>query len=200
MSGTSSGAARFDAAYYRRFYHDPRTRVAGASDAARLADMVRGLLRYYRVPVRRVVDVGCGTGLLLRALQRRWPRAHCVGVEHSDWAARRYGWQRGSVETFSDRHGFDLVVCNDVLQYLDDGAARRAIDNLSALCRGALLFGVMTRRDYDELADRELSDAVGRFRTGSWYRRALSRDFEGVGSGVFLKRELLRPVWELEGS
>src|SRR5262245_40263175 len=34
-------------------------------------------------PVRRVADLGCGTGELTRTLLERWPRAEVVGVDHS---------------------------------------------------------------------------------------------------------------------
>ena len=91
------------------------------------------------------------------------------------------------------------MVCNDVLQYLADDEAAAAIGNISALCRGALYVGVMTRNDVEGLADLGLSDTEGYFRSGRWYRHRLDPHFEAVGSGIFLKRELMRPVWELEG-
>jgi len=51
---------RFDAAYYRRFYgrrpvHDRRT-------IAQLAAGVMGMARWWRIPIRSVLDVGAGKG------------------------------------------------------------------------------------------------------------------------------------------
>jgi SAM-dependent methyltransferase len=85
-----------------------------------MAEFISAYLRYLEIDVRRILDVGCGLGHLLRALARRFPRARTVGVEQSDYLCERYGWEKGSVTAYESGTPFDLVVCNDVLQYLDD--------------------------------------------------------------------------------
>ena len=189
----------FDRAYYERFYLRGRTRARVAAEASRTADLVFGAARHYEIEVRRILDLGAGTGLLLRALGRRFPRARCVGVELSPWAARRYGWIEASLLDFADPHGFDLVVCSDVLQYLDDRAAAQAIERLAALCRGLLYVTAVTRHDLAHSCDEALSDLRGHFRSGAWYRRRLARDFLDLGSGLRLKAAAGAAVWELEG-
>ena len=77
-------AARFDQAYYDRFYRDPATRCASVEDARVQADFLAGYLRYLEVPVHEIVDIGCGLGRLLRALDKHfrgrvpwgWKAAH----------------------------------------------------------------------------------------------------------------------------
>ena len=191
-------AERFDRAYYERFYLRGRTRARVAAEASRTADLLYGATRYYEIDVRRLVDLGAGTGFTLRALGRRFPRATQIGVELSPWAARTYGWQEMSLLDFEDPHGFDLVVCNDVIQYLDDAGAARAIEHLAGLCRGLLYLTAVTRHDLAHTCDQEISDLEGNFRSADWYRRRLRRHFVDVGSGLFLKASEGPAVWELE--
>ena len=60
---------RFDAAYYRRFYQDPATRVLDSRAVARLANFVAAYLRHLGLPLRSVLDLGCGIGLWRQALR-----------------------------------------------------------------------------------------------------------------------------------
>ena len=53
----------FDEAYYQRFYFDKKTSVIDPEHAKRLGTFVCSYLSYLRVPVQRVLDVGCGIGL-----------------------------------------------------------------------------------------------------------------------------------------
>ncbi|MEE4298026.1 MAG: class I SAM-dependent methyltransferase [Pseudomonadales bacterium] len=191
-------AEGFDRAYYERFYLRGRTRARVAAEASRTADLIFGAARHYQIDVRRLVDLGAGTGFMLRALGRRFPRAARIGVELSPWAARRYGWVEGSLLDFQDPHGFDLVVCNDVIQYLDDAQAARAIDHIAGLGRGLLYLTALTRHDLEHTCDQDISDLRGHFRSADWYRRRLRCHFVDVGSGLYLAASAGSAVWELE--
>lgn len=190
--------ARFDAAYYRRFYRNPRTRATDPGATRRLAGFIAAYAAHLGIRVRRAVDVGCGTGDLLRALAQHWPSARMDGVEVSEWACARYGWQRASAVEFVRPAQYDLVVCTDVLQYLDDHAASRALANLCASSRALLYVGARTRRDVDDRADPSRSDLSGHYRSANWYRRRLARDYVALGGALFVRKELELPVWELE--
>lgn len=191
-------ARHFDEAYYRRYYEDPRTRVAAPEEIRALADFVCGYLRYMDLPVRRVLDMGCGMGTWKTELRRHFPRAKFTGVERSEYLCRRFGWKRGSVDTFESARPFDLVICQDVLQYLPHRAAATAMTRLSALCRGALFFAALTREDWEENCDQALTDGTGYLRNGRWYRRRLKKDFVNAGGGVFVKRDAEVVLYELE--
>ena len=144
-----------------------------------------------------IVDLGCGVGTTLRALGREFPGARLQGVERSDYLCGRYGWTPGSVEDYRDGRPYDLVVCHDVLGYLDDAACARAIGNIADLCRGAAYVSVITADDagaYD--ADR--TDAAQTLRPAAWYRRRLARHFLHVGGGLHLKKPVDTVVWALE--
>jgi len=191
-------AMRFDAAFYRRFYLDPRTRVASRADAERLGNMFCAQLAYLGVPVRRVLDAGCGLGHMRGPVRRFFPRARYTGLETSEWLCRRHGWIRGTVEDFQPREPFDLVICHDVLQYLADRAAVRALANLGRLTRSALFVSVLTREDWQRHADQSRTDALVHLRPAAWYRRRLWRRFRPLNGGLLLRRGLKPLLWELE--
>jgi SAM-dependent methyltransferase len=189
---------RFDRRYYDRYYRDPASRAMSPASAARLAQFLHAYLSYLGLPVRRILDIGCGVGYLLRAVARRYPAARVTGIEHSVHACERYGWQRGSVVDFAPAKPYDLVICNDVLPYLDDRDCVKAIANLAALSRGALYLGALTAEDSVGVCDAAHTDLDVHLRPARWYRRHLEREFVTLGGGVFLRRPVGVPLWSLE--
>ena len=188
----------FDAAYYERFYLDPRTRVAEPLDVEVQARFLCGYLDYLKIDLRWILDLGCGLGRLREPLLARFPRARYTGVEVSGHLCAELGWVHDSVATFRSRRRFDLVICQDVLQYLDDTEAAQALDNLARHCRGALFFGALTREDWEENCDQARTDGNGYLRDGAWYRRRLAPAFVCAGGGVFVARRAGVVMFELD--
>jgi SAM-dependent methyltransferase len=190
----------FDAGFYRRYYVNPATRVASRADALKLGRFVCSYVDYLGFRVKRVLDAGCGLGHLRVAVCERFPRARYVGLETSEYLCRRYGWQRASIAEYAPKEPFDLVICHDVLQYLDDDrVASRALANLGRLCRGALYFSVLTGGDWRRNADHARTDSGVRLRPAAWYQARLLRHFRPVGGGLLVRRGLEPLLWELEG-
>ncbi|GAB4141349.1 MAG: class I SAM-dependent methyltransferase [Planctomycetota bacterium] len=198
MAGARTQSRSFDAAFYRRFYEDRRTAVSDAREVHRLCEFVLAYLRFLRIPVRSVLDVGCGLGRWKKALARQRPGISYLGVEVSDYLCDRFGWRKGSAVDYSPGRRFDLVICQSVLQYLGDEDAERAIANLARLCRGALYLEVLTRGDWESNCDRRRTDGNVNLRQGSWYRRRLARGFWNCGGGVFVRRTRPVALYELE--
>ncbi len=194
----SDSGAGFDRAYYERYYFDPRTAVTSRSEMRARARLIAAYAQHLGLPVRRVLDAGCGVGLLRAPLRRALPRAEYVGLESSEYLCRRYGWLHGSLESYRASEPFDLVICYDVLQYLDDGQARRALASLARLCRGVLYFSALTLLDWRRHCDRLRTDPNVQLRSADWYRRALVRCFRPVGAGFWIRRGAPLVSWELE--
>jgi SAM-dependent methyltransferase len=188
----------FDARFYRRYYLDPKTRVASRADAMRLGRFACAWVDYLGFRVRRVLDAGCGLGHFRAPVREHFPCARYVGLEASEYLCRRHGWVQGSVADYAPKEPFDLVFCHDVLQYLDDRNASRALANLGRLCRGALYFSVLTAEDWRRNADRARTDSGVSLRPAAWYRRRLARNFRHLGGGVLARRGFDPLLWELE--
>jgi SAM-dependent methyltransferase len=188
----------FDQDYYQRFYYNPRTAVTSRAEMRARGRMIAACVEYVGLPVKSILDAGCGVGMLRAPLMRAFPAAQYVGLEYSDYLCKRFGWRQGSVATLRTRERFDLVVCYDVLQYLGVPEARRAIANLARVCRGALYFGALTTEDWRDNCDQSRTDRIPGLRPGAWYRRELKRAFRPVGCGVWLKREVNLTLWDLD--
>ncbi len=189
---------RFDRDYYRRYYLNPRTAVISRAEMRARARLIAAYALHIGLPVRRILDAGCGTGAMRSTLLRRLPRSIYVGLETSEYLCRRFGWEQGLIEAYQAQAPFDLVVCYDVLQYLDDKRAGAALANFARLCRGVLYCTVLTRQDWLHNCDRKRTDANVYLRAGAWYRARLRRGFREIGAGFWVRRGAPLTIWELE--
>ena len=190
--------ASFDRDYYRRYYGNPRTRVTSSAEMNRRAALVAAVLKHYELPIRSIVDVGCGRGLLRRPLLAEFPRARYCGVELSGYLCRRHGWTQASVLDLDTNDPFDLTICYDVLQYLDARSATGALERLARATRIVLYFSALTTEDWRDNCDQSRTDRNVYLRLGDWYRRRLARHFTPVGLGLWRKKGYTLVQWELE--
>lgn len=188
----------FSAAYFRKFYLNPATRVITAAEMRTRAALIESALKQCQIPVRRILDAGCGIGLLQKPFKEFLPQARYFGLEASEYLCSRFGWSFGSIVDFVARKPFDLVVCYDVLQYLPDAQASRAIANLGRLSGAALYVSALTTEDWRENCDRSRTDRAVHLRSGAWYRRRLNKWFRYIGFGLWVRRNVTAILWEME--
>jgi SAM-dependent methyltransferase len=191
-------ANNFSAAYFRKFYLNAATRVVTAAEMRSRAALIASALKQCQIPVRRILDAGCGIGLLQKPFKEFLPRARYAGLEASEYLCGRFGWTLGSIVDFEARNPYDLVICYDVLQYLPDAEAARAIVNLGRLSRAALYVSALTMEDWRENCDRSRTDRAVHLRPGAWYRRRLNKWFRYVGFGIWIRKNVTAILWEME--
>lgn len=194
----NKAATDFGPAYFRRFYLNTATRVVTPTEMLVRARLIAAVLAQAGVSVRSILDAGCGIGLLRKPFRKILPRAHYAGLEASEYLCARFGWIRGSVVDYVPSKPRDLVVCYDVLQYLGDRDAGRAIANLANLTRAALYISALTREDWRDNCDRTRTDRHVHLRPGDWYRRRLKRHFRYLGFGVWLRKDITAILWDME--
>jgi trans-aconitate methyltransferase len=85
----------------------------------------------------RAIDVGCGTGHLLRELVDRVDGIEVCGIDHAPHGIARAGelvptarLEVADMYSFDPGATFDLVICTEVLEHVPDpaGAMRRLVD------------------------------------------------------------------------
>jgi SAM-dependent methyltransferase len=169
---------RYDRAYFRKWYRDPRYRVHTRAERARTVHLAVAIAEYLLGrPLRSVLDVGSGEGQWHDLLRRIRPRARYVGVDSSEYAVRTFGSRRnlrhGSFErldTLGLRGPFDLVVCAGVINYLAPEVFARGLAALRPLLGGVAFLEMFTAED-------EVVGNTAGFerRPREFYRRLLAR-------------------------
>lgn len=125
-----------------------RHALVQAMTAAHLADIAA---RHRLTGGGRILEIGCGTGLLTREIRARWPAAWLIATDLSpqmlDRAAKRGAADQllvmdGEAPVFEGRW-FDLILSSLAVQWFDD--LPLALARLSGLLRpgGSLYFSTM---------------------------------------------------------
>ncbi len=166
----------YDRRYFERWYRRPGSRVESPAALRRRVAMVVAMSeRYLERPLGSVLDVGCGEGRWRSELKRLRPGIAYLGVDASHYAIERFGRRRnlrfggfGELADLDLGGPFDLVVCADVLHYLDDAELARGLPALVRLTGGAAFLEVLTSEDPIEgdlrgLVRRDAAGYVGRF-------------------------------------
>jgi len=161
-------------------------------------DAVVAALRAVRP--RRVIDVGCGTGLLATRLRRELDGASLVGCDfshgmlvHAHTHAEPVAWVQGDAQHLPFRDASaDAIVSTEALHWFPD--QRRALSEFfRVLAPGGhvLVALVSTPNDAVRTVFRLGSRALGQ--PFDWPTRAEMRDlFEGAGFRVETQRRVFR--------
>lgn len=165
---------RYDRAYFDRWYRHPDTRIRTEGElrykvglVVSVAELVLGR------QVRSVLDVGCGEARWFPEMKRIRPSVRYTGIDSSDYVVERFGKSRnvkkGSFATLGDlkfRGEFDIIVCADVMHYLEGAELRSGLGAITQLLRGVAYFDIAVREDEPEGDLRGWKD-----RSAAWYRR-----------------------------
>jgi Methyltransferase domain len=189
---------RFDEAYYHRFYESPKTRVYSSDEHAALAQFVLSFLRWNRVEVKTVLDIGAGVAPWKYWIEKHHPDVAYTGTEVSQAMCKKHELLHRDIARWRDRKKHDLVVCQGVLQYLPDPDVAPAVANIAAMAKGAVYIEVTTRSDLQTICDKTRTDVDIFVRNGSYYRGILSKHFVNVGAGIWWTKERPLPFYELE--
>ena len=134
----------YDQAYFERWYRDPRYALFHHGMLPRRVQLAVAASEYLlERPIRSVLDVGCGEGRWRPLLKHVRPRIRYVGVDSSPYVVARYGKRRhlrlgrlGQLGQLGLEGCFDLIVCSDVLHYVERDELRRGLQAIARLLEG----------------------------------------------------------------
>jgi SAM-dependent methyltransferase len=152
----------YDREYYRRWYRDPSTRIGTAETTRRKASLAVSAAEFMLTrPIESVLDVGCGDGLWLAAIKKLRPRIKYVGVDPSEYVVQRLSRRHemrlgtlGDLARLKFRKPFDLIVCADVIQYVENEDLGRGLAEIRRLTGGVAYIEAFTVEDNME-GDRD---------------------------------------------
>ena len=164
----------YDRAYFERWYRDPKDRVATRDSLERKVRMAIGVAEFLMGRrVGTILDVGCGEAPWFPVIRRLRPDANYTGIDSSDYVLERFGGARnirrgslGRLGKMKLRGDIDLIVCADVLQYVDERELERGLRAIRQLLGGVAYIEAFTTEDQME-GDR----AGWHERTAAQYRR-----------------------------
>jgi trans-aconitate 2-methyltransferase len=143
---------------------------------------------------RRILDLGCGTGWLARAMAERWPKAHVTGVDNSPEMLREAGkltiagrleFALGDIAQWSPREPVDLLVSNAALQWIDDH--ERLLGRLAAMVNPGGVLAVQMPTNFRSPSHTAIYDTAAEPR------------FVAKLSGIGLRRDSVQPTaWYVE--
>src|SRR5437870_5196216 len=145
----------YDREYFRRWYGDASTRIGNAESTRRKARLaVSAAESLLGRPVRTVLDIGCGAGLWLAALKRIRPEVRYLGIDPSPYVVARLGRRHdvrpgslGELAAMKLKRPFDLVVCADVIQYVNSPDLRRGLAEVRRLTGGVAYLEALSAED-----------------------------------------------------
>jgi SAM-dependent methyltransferase len=126
-------------------------------------------------------------------------RAEYTGIDSSDYVIERFGRSRHIIKgSFGGlrnvRGAFDLVICSDVLHYVNDDELRRGLPHLERLTDGVAFIEVLTAED------QIIGDIEGLIRrpAASYRRQFTKAGFAQAGPYCWIPRVTQQDASELE--
>ncbi len=167
---------RYDRAYFDKWYRDEQ--VNSPAEVRRKVVLAVATAEYFlQRSIRSVLDIGCGEGQWLLHLRAIRPRVRYLGLDPSAYAVRQFGKTRnirrasfGDLPSLQLTRKFDLVVCSDVLHYVEEEEIKNGLREIARLCEGIAFLEVLTKED-DIVGD--LEGLISR--PAAWYRKTFGR-------------------------
>lgn len=193
---------QYDRAYFDKWYRSWDNKVSTAAEVRRKVAMAVSIAEYFlRRPLRSVLDVGCGEAAWLPHLRALRPRISYQGLDPSDYVVARFGKKRNIRKaSFADlphldlRTTYDLVVCSDVLHYVDEASIPVGVEAISRWTHGAAYLEVLTKED-DVIGDLDGLEQ----RPAAYYRKLFTKaGLVAVGPYTWLSPQISDIAAELE--
>jgi SAM-dependent methyltransferase len=202
----------YDRSYFDRWYRDPAQAVILGSHLSRRVRLAVAAAEYVlEREIESVLDVGCGEAPWRTILKKLRPHARYVGIDPSPYVVQRYGKTRnivlggvGDLGTSAVsrallgvgvRPPFDLIVCSDVLHYVDTKDLGRGLRAIGRWVGGGMAFLEFFTKDDQTEGDTEEFKP----RPAATYTRLLrAAGLTHLGLHCYVGREVAREIMAFE--
>ena len=183
-------AKQYDREYFDRWYRPTGGNPGAAGFLRRKVALAVASCEYYiGRPLRSVLDVGCGEAAWRAPLLRLRPGIDYLGLDSSEYATQRYGRSRNVRQVDFAQLGelrfarsVDLIVCSDVMHYLDAATLRKGLSGFAELGHGTAFIELFCRGDQAEGDEQDWHR-----RPAGFYRKAFAAaGLLAVGSHCYL--------------
>lgn len=196
------GDKRYDRDYFDRWYHNTDTRVMSPGALRRRVAMVVALTEHFlHRPIENVLDVGCGEGSWRAPLKKLRPKIRYLGLDTSPYVIERFGRRRNiyplSLGQLAEQRfdtPFDLIICANVLHYVDASELRRGLSGFRELLYGMAYLETYVRGDPVRGDHHDF-----KARPASWYRKVFAEaGMVACGPQAWLHEDLAAKLSALE--
>jgi predicted TPR repeat methyltransferase len=190
----------YNQAYFEHWYRGQSIQQPAAL-ARKVAVAVAITELHIGGPIRTVLDVGCGEALWRKPLLKLRPNLQYQGVDASEYVVQRYGKSRnivlanfGQMQQLRIGPPVDLLICADVMHYIQSSELKRGLQGFTELCTGAAYLDVFCRND------KPTGDFNGFIaRSAAQYRHLFQQaGFIALGSHCYLSAHHNNPASALE--
>lgn len=193
---TGMPRSNFNESFFKRFYTN--TPVHSRREIESLATAVHNMCTWWDASISSVLDVGAGLGYWRDWYASNHRRVKVRSIDVSEHACAKYHHELRDISTWQPDRGFDLVICQSVLQYLSNSRAEAAIENLAVATKQVMFLEVPTLSDLKHIVDRQSTDFNIYARSGEWYRKRLVKHFTRAGAGLWIAKASGIALYELE--
>lgn len=190
-------SARFDAAYFERFYGSTASRDAVSRQAGLSANLCASAFGLLDLPLCSIADVGCGPGPIKAAFAAIDPTIDYAGFDASEFACAQFGWTLFDLRQDRLPEIYDLVICESVLQYLDANSLVAALTMMMRATRAGLFLRVPTASDFARIICADRTDMQVERHPAALIQGTLAPEFWHFGGGLFVRRDAPAFPYEL---
>ena len=182
--------------YWQDCYADPET-MDGITNAKEHATYLHSFFALEQVKVKSIIDLGFGTGHLLKAFNKVFGPKCGMGIEPSKYIfdkfrqnglGKKFELHNVSIQQWCESEEFDEVwdlgVCTSVFQYIKTPDLEKILPVLASRMK-YLYFSVPTNKELNrQVQEMEFHDQYALRRSKKKYHELISKYFTIVGSRV----------------
>lgn len=165
--------------------------IDGVDNAFEYARYIKACLYLAEFPVKSMIDIGFGNGILFKEFLKTFKPKFSTGIEPSEFIYKQIQKERTlknfktkiynkKIEDFKFDRNYDLGICNSMFQYLKDSKVEPTFKKLAKNI-SYLYFSVPTKTDYAKMElDLNFKDEFAIKRSKEYYIKTLKPYFRMV--------------------